>query len=36
MEAITAKNIRFTTADIELLPENSDRYEVIDGELFVM
>ena len=35
MEAIRAKNIRFTTADLELLPENSDRYEVIDGELFV-
>ena len=35
MEAIKANHIRFTTADIELLPENSDRYEVIDGELFV-
>ncbi len=35
MEAIRAQDIRFTTADLELLPENSNRYEVIDGELFV-
>ncbi|MEM9272800.1 MAG: Uma2 family endonuclease [Cyanobacteria bacterium P01_F01_bin.143] len=35
MKATTVKDIRFTTADLELLPENSDRYEVIDGELFV-
>ncbi|MGB3755366.1 MAG: Uma2 family endonuclease [Rivularia sp. (in: cyanobacteria)] len=27
--------VRWTTADIELLPDNGDRYEIIDGELFV-
>ena len=27
--------IHWTTADIELLPESSNRYEIIDGELFV-
>lgn len=35
MEAIKSQDIRFTTADLELLPDNGDRYEVIDGELFV-
>ena len=28
--------VRWTTADIELLPHNGDRYEIIDGELFVL
>ncbi|MEG3905970.1 Uma2 family endonuclease [Microcoleus sp. B4-C5] len=27
--------VRWTTADLELLPDNGDRYEIIDGELFV-
>ncbi|MBV8886613.1 MAG: Uma2 family endonuclease [Chroococcidiopsidaceae cyanobacterium CP_BM_RX_35] len=26
---------RWTTRDLELLPDNGDRYEIIDGELFV-
>ena len=26
---------RWTTADLELLPDNCNRYEIIDGELFV-
>lgn len=31
----TTGRLRWTTADLELLPDNSDRYEIIDGELFV-
>ncbi|NEP19769.1 MAG: Uma2 family endonuclease [Leptolyngbya sp. SIO4C1] len=27
--------VRWTTADLELLPESSNRYEIIDGELLV-
>ncbi len=27
--------VRWTTADLELLPDNGDRYELIHGELFV-
>ncbi|MBI2911594.1 MAG: Uma2 family endonuclease, partial [Chloroflexi bacterium] len=27
--------LRFTIHDLELLPENGNRYEVIDGELYV-
>jgi Uma2 family endonuclease len=27
--------VRWTTSDLELLPESSNRYEIIDGELFV-
>ncbi|MGI8500957.1 MAG: Uma2 family endonuclease [Hassallia sp.] len=27
--------IRWTTADLELLPDNGNRYEIVDGELFV-
>ncbi|APB32935.1 Uncharacterized protein conserved in cyanobacteria [Gloeomargarita lithophora Alchichica-D10] len=27
--------IQWISADLELLPENSNRYEIIDGELFV-
>ena len=26
---------RWTSADLELLPDNGNRYEIIDGELFV-
>ncbi len=31
----TSDNLRWTSADLELLPENNNRYEIIDGELFV-
>ena len=31
----TTNEIRWTTADLELLPDNGNRYEIIDGELFV-
>ena len=31
----TEERVRWTTADIELLPDNGNRYEIIDGELFV-
>jgi Uma2 family endonuclease len=31
----TTDEIRWTTADLELLPDNGNRYEIIDGELFV-
>ncbi|MDV2995884.1 MAG: hypothetical protein N4J56_005538 [Chroococcidiopsis sp. SAG 2025] len=27
--------IRWTTSDLELLPDNGNRYEIVDGELFV-
>lgn len=29
------EGVRWTTADLDLLPDNSNRYEIIDGELFV-
>jgi len=25
--------VRWTTADLELLPDNGNRYEIVDGEL---
>lgn len=31
----TPDQVRWTTADLNLLPDNGDRYEIIDGELFV-
>jgi len=31
----TVEPFRWTTRDLELLPDNGDRYETIDGELFV-
>jgi Uma2 family endonuclease len=31
----TTERVRWTTSDLELLPESSNRYEIIDGELFV-
>ena len=31
----TDERVRWTTADLELLPDNGNRYEIIDGELFV-
>jgi Uma2 family endonuclease len=33
--SISDERIRWTTADLELLPESSSRYEIIDGELLV-
>lgn len=30
-----AEAVRWTSADLELLPDNGNRYEIIDGELFV-
>jgi Uma2 family endonuclease len=35
MSQTTDERIRWTTADLELLPDNGNRYEIIDGELFV-
>ena len=37
MRQITNEQLRWTTNDLELLPlpDNGDRYEIIDGELFV-
>jgi Uma2 family endonuclease len=29
-----ARTLRFTTADLELLPDDGTRYEIIDGELY--
>ncbi|BAC88250.1 Uma2 family endonuclease [Gloeobacter violaceus] len=29
------ERVRWTAADLELLPDNGNRYEIIDGELFV-
>ncbi|PZV03528.1 MAG: hypothetical protein DCF22_26135 [Leptolyngbya sp.] len=31
----TDERVRWTTTDLELLPDSSNRYEIIDGELFV-
>ena len=31
----TDNNLRWTSADLELLPDNSNRYEIINGELYV-
>jgi len=33
--ANSSTNVRWTVADLELLPEDGRRYEIIDGELFV-
>ena len=33
MNTITETKIKWTTSDLELLPESSNRYEIIDGEL---
>jgi Uma2 family endonuclease len=35
MNQPTTERVRWTTSDLELLPESSSRYEIIDGELFV-
>ena len=35
MSQTTDERLRWTTADLELLPDNGNRYEIIDGELLV-
>lgn len=35
MVATPNDQLRWTSADLELLPDNSNRYEIIDGELYV-
>ncbi|WP_442948539.1 Uma2 family endonuclease [Nostoc sp.] len=30
-----SERVRWNTADLELFPDNGNRYEIIDGELFV-
>lgn len=35
MPQTTDPRVRWTTADLQLLPESSNRYEIIDGELLV-
>ena len=35
MSETTANQVRWTTADLELMPDNGTRYEIIDGELFM-
>jgi hypothetical protein len=33
--SLTNNSLRCTSADLALLPESNNRYEIIDGELFV-
>ena len=35
MTANTESKIRWTSADLELIPENGNRYEIIDGQLYM-
>ncbi len=35
MNQPTTKRVRWTAADLELFPDNGNRYEIIDGGLFV-
>ena len=35
MSQTTSNQVRWTTADLELFPDNGKRYEIVDGELFV-
>lgn len=35
MSQTLSDRVRWTTADLELLPDNGNRYEIINGELFV-
>jgi Uma2 family endonuclease len=35
MTLTPSNSVRWTVSDLEGLPENSDRYEIIDGDLFV-
>ena len=34
-ERVTMKTLRWTLRDLELLPDDDKRYEIIDGELYV-
>lgn len=34
-ELLTAEQTKWTSADLELMPDNGNRYEIIDAELFV-
>lgn len=35
MTPTMSKQVRWTSADLEGFPNNGNRYEIIDGELFV-
>lgn len=35
MSQYTTNQVRWTTADLDLLPDNGNHYEIVDGELFV-
>ncbi|MBW4698928.1 MAG: Uma2 family endonuclease [Aphanocapsa lilacina HA4352-LM1] len=35
MQSAAGERVRWTAADLDLLPDNGNRYEIIDGELFV-
>jgi Uma2 family endonuclease len=35
MTPVTSEQVRWTIADLEGFPDNSNRYEIVDGELFV-
>ena len=35
MGQTTDERVRWTTADLELLPDNGNRYEIVEGELLV-
>ncbi|WP_013320595.1 Uma2 family endonuclease [Gloeothece verrucosa] len=35
MQTPITEKVRWTTADLDLLPDNGNRYEIIEGELFV-
>jgi Uma2 family endonuclease len=35
MSTATTSNLRWTSADLELLPNGDRKYEIIDGELFI-
>ncbi|MDJ0676891.1 MAG: Uma2 family endonuclease [Calothrix sp. MO_167.B42] len=35
MNPTSTERVRWTTSDLELLPDNGNRYEIVDGELFV-
>ncbi|MBW4683675.1 MAG: Uma2 family endonuclease [Komarekiella atlantica HA4396-MV6] len=35
MNQTSTNQVRWTSADLELLPDNGNRYEIVDGELFV-
>ena len=35
MSSLASEKVRWTTADLELFPDDGKRYEIIDGELFV-